>query len=118
MAKSPSQAKAAAEPVEQAVEENGTEPKKAPVKTFNLPGSPGSTIEVSVWLNTIELPDGGTTQGYAVSMSRSFKQGSQWSRTKSYRLADLFGLQYGIGKAIDWLMENRKSARQESEQDF
>jgi hypothetical protein len=94
-------------------------PKKLPIKTFRYPGSPGSSVELSVWENTFDLPDGGKTTGYGVSMSRSFKAGpgpKDWAHTKSFRMQDLLALQYGIVKVMDFLMENRNKKNTSQEE--
>jgi len=82
--------------------------KKLPVVSFRFPGSPGSIVELAVWENSIDLADGGSTTGYAASFNRSFKARGKWQKTRSFRLQDLWALQYGIAKVIDWLMENKK----------
>jgi hypothetical protein len=88
-------------------EEGAESSSKPPVARFTLPGSANSTVEIAIWENEIDLPDRGTAVVHAATFSRSFKQGPNWSRTRSFRLHDLLALQHGIGQAIDYLLQHR-----------
>ena len=75
-----------------------------PLATFHVP-SHGSIVEVAIWENAIELDGGKEATNVAASFKRSYRSGSSWKTTTSYRLHDLFALQHVVGKAIELMLE-------------
>jgi len=80
--------------------------KKKPVQSFGPYGTGSALIEVAVWSNEIES-DGRTVEVFSVSVTRSYKQGDVWKRSSSFRVQDLPVVQYGLGKAYAYLMDQK-----------
>ena len=81
--------------------------KKSPLVTFQVPGSPGSTIELAIWGNRVKVDDSTEATQLAVSFKRSYRADGKWKTTSSYRLHDVFALKFLLDKAADWMLENR-----------
>lgn len=56
----------------------------------------GSIVEVSVWLNQIELDNEETIE---VSMHRSYKKGENWEQTQSLRPLDVLAAAHLLSQA-------------------
>ena len=83
--------------------------KKTPVASFGPYSSGGgSTIELSIWENTIKVQNGEKeAKVYAVSFSRNYREGEEWKKTKNLRLQDISILQYCLRKAEEWMREKK-----------
>lgn len=65
----------------------------APEKTVKVGG-----IQIAIWSNETAK---GTFQ--SITIDKSYKDGENWKRTKSYKPADLVKIQLGINKALEYL---------------
>lgn len=79
------------------------EPKK-PVHVERVTG-PGSVLEVSCWKNTVEVESGREIEVDAITISRSYKDGSEWKKTQNLRKADLLTVSHMLERAFDYLIE-------------
>ena len=66
----------------------------------------GSTIEVAVWENEVDVDDR-KVKLHSVSFSRNYRDGEEWKKTRSLRLPDIPILQYALGKAHEWILEKK-----------
>ncbi len=55
-------------------------------------------IQLSIWTN--ETPKGNFQ---SITIDKSYKDGTEWKRTKSFKPADLVKLQLGITKVLEYL---------------
>ena len=64
-----------------------------PIKTVKVGG-----IQLAIWANE-------TSKGTfnSITIDKSYKDGDEWKRTKSFKPADLVKLQLGISKVLEYL---------------
>ena len=55
-------------------------------------------IQLAIWSN--ETPKGNFQ---SITIDKSYKDGTEWKRTKSFKPADLVKLQLGISKVLEYL---------------
>lgn len=65
----------------------------APEKTIKVGG-----IQLAVWSN--ETPKGNFQ---SITIDKSYKDGNDWKKTKSFKPNDLVKLQLGISKVLEYL---------------
>lgn len=65
----------------------------APEKTIKVGG-----IQLSIWAN-----DTGKGVFHSITIDKSYKDGADWKRTKSYKPNDLMKVQLGITKVLEYL---------------
>jgi len=84
-----------------------THETKPPVASFGPYNSGnGSTIEVAVWENEVDVDDR-KIKMHSVSFSRNYRDGQDWKKTRSLRSPDIPILQYALGKAHEWILEHK-----------
>ena len=86
--------------------EAGEETKK-PVASFGPYGTGSALIEAAVWRNVIEGDDKKDIEVFSVSVTKSYKQGDEWKRSTSFRQHEIPVIQYALGKAYEWLMDEK-----------
>jgi len=55
-------------------------------------------VQIALWVNSSKK---GTFS--SVTIDRSYKDGDEWKRTKTFRLTDLVKIQIGISKLLEYL---------------
>ncbi|MEM7516027.1 MAG: hypothetical protein AAF368_03765 [Planctomycetota bacterium] len=88
--------------------------KKKPVASFGPYYSGGSYVETAIWENE-SAGEAQAGPSYAVSFSRSYKDGEEWKRSKSLRAQDIPVLKHALQECYGWLLSRREARQQESQ---
>lgn len=75
--------------------------KKEPVFSKQANTS-GSVLEISVWLNEVELENKETIEVHAITLHRSYKKDGEWQQTQSLRPQDLLAAAHLLQQSYDF----------------